>query len=54
MSGLLSLHKMVFLGDNQAQLGQDEEVNEDIYGGAKRDFWTLSKTVQIARANFTE
>jgi hypothetical protein len=45
---------MVFLWENQVQLGQDEDVNEDIYGDAKRDFWTLSKTVQIARTNFTE
>jgi hypothetical protein len=54
MFGLLSLQEMVFLGENQALLGQDEEVNEDIYEDAKRDFWSLSKTVQIARTNFTE
>jgi hypothetical protein len=54
MLELLSLQEMVFLGENQALLGQNEEVNEDIYGDAKRDFWTLSQTVQIARTNFTE
>jgi hypothetical protein len=54
MPGLLSLQEIVFLGENQALLGQDEEVSEDIYGDAKRDFWTLSKTVQIAMTNFRE